>query len=65
MQGKLTNQLETDSSVDELLKKIADEKATLIAEGKIKKEKPLAEITEEEIPFDIPENWRWERWGNL
>lgn len=65
MQGKLTKQLESDSSVDELLKKIADEKATLIAEGKIKKEKPLAEITEEEIPFDIPENWRWERWGNL
>lgn len=65
MQGKLTEQLETDSSVDELLKKIADEKAKLIEEGKIKKEKPLAEITEEEIPFDIPENWRWERWGNL
>ena len=65
MQGKLTKQLETDSSVDELLKKIADEKAKLIEEGKIKKEKPLAEITEEEIPFDIPENWRWERWGNL
>ena len=65
MQGKLTKQLETDSSVDELLKKIADEKAKLIEEGKIKKEKPLAEITEEEIPFDIPENWRWERWENL
>ena len=65
MQGKLTEQLESDSSVDELLKKIADEKAKLIEEGKIKKEKPLAEITEEEIPFDIPENWRWERWGNL
>lgn len=65
MQGKLTKQLESDSSVDELLKKIADEKAKLIEEGKIKKEKPLAEITEEEIPFDIPENWRWERWGNL
>jgi type I restriction enzyme S subunit len=63
MQGKLTKQLETDSSVDELLKKIAEEKATLIAEGKIKKEKPLAEITEEEIPFDIPETWRWCRLG--
>ena len=61
MQGKLTKQLKTDSSVDELLKKIADEKAKLIEEGKIKKEKPLAEITEEEIPFDIPENWRWAR----
>ena len=73
MQGKLTKQLETDSSVDELLKKIADEKAKLIEEGKIKKDttkagasgRALADITEEEIPFDIPENWRWERWGNL
>ena len=65
MQGKLTKQLETDSSVDELLKKIADEKAKLIEEGKIKKEKPLAEITEEEIPFDIPENWRWTRLKNI
>lgn len=69
MQGKLTKQLETDSSVDELLKKIADEKAKLIEEGKIKKDttkagasgRALAEITEEEIPFDIPENWRWAR----
>ena len=65
MQGKLTKKLETDSSVDELLKKIAEEKAKLIEEGKIKKEKPLAEITEEEIPFDIPENWRWTRLKNI
>ena len=65
MQGKLTEQLETDSSVDELLKKIADEKAKLITEGKIKKEKPLADITEEEIPFDIPETWRWTRLKNI
>ena len=63
MQGKLTEQLETDSSVDELLKKISDEKEKLIEEGKIKKEKPLAEITEDEIPFDIPENWRWTKLG--
>lgn len=65
MQGKLTKQLESDSSVDELLKKIADEKLKLIEEGKIKKEKPLAEIKEEEIPFDIPENWRWEKVGKV
>lgn len=65
MQGRLTKQLESDSSVDELLKKIADEKAKLIAEGKIKKEKPLAEIKEEEIPFDIPENWRWGQLQNI
>ena len=65
MQGKLTKQLESDSSVDELLKNIADEKAKLIAEGKIRKEKPLSEIKEEEIPFDIPENWRWTRLRNI
>lgn len=65
MQGKLTKQLESDSSVDELLKKIADEKEKLIEEGKIKKEKPLAEINEKEIPFDIPENWRWEKVGKV
>ena len=73
MQGKLTEQLETDSSVDELLKKIAEEKAKLIEEGKIKKDttkagasgRALAEITEEEIPFDIPENWRWIKLGNI
>lgn len=65
MQGKLTKQLESDSSVDELLKKIADEKAKLIEEGKIKKEKPLAEITEDEISFDIPENWRYIKLGSI
>lgn len=65
MQGKLTKQLKTDSSVDELLKNIGEEKAKLIEEGKIKKEKPLAEIKEEEIPFDIPENWRWEKVGKV
>lgn len=73
MQGKLTKQLQTDSSVDDLLKKIAEEKERLIKEGKIKKDttkagasgRALAEITEEEIPFEIPENWRWVRWGNL
>lgn len=65
MQGKLTEQLESDSSVDELLKVIRQEKEELIAQKEIKKEKPLPDIEEEEIPFDIPENWRWVRWGNL
>lgn len=65
MQGKLTEQLENDSSVDELLAVIEKEKKELIAQKKIKKEKPLPDIGEEEIPFDIPENWRWVRWGNL
>ena len=65
MQGKLTKQLETDSSVDELLKKIADEKAKLIAEKIIPKTKVLPEIQEEEITDEIPDNWRWIRLGNL
>lgn len=49
----------------ELLEQIKAEKARLIAEGKIKKEKPLAEITEDEKPFDIPENWCWCRLGEV
>ncbi len=65
MQGKLTGQLESDSSVDELLEAIRKEKEELIAQKKIKKEKPLSDIEEEEIPFDIPENWRWVRLGNV
>lgn len=59
MKGKLTEQLETDSSVDELLRSIQLEKEQLIQEKKIKKGKPLAPISNEEIPFDIPDNWRW------
>lgn len=65
LQGKLTEQLETDSNVDELLENIQVEKKKLIAEKKIKKEKPLPEIQEKDIPFDIPDSWRWVRWGNL
>ncbi len=65
MQGKLTEQLESDSSVDELLEAIEQEKEELIAQKKIKKEKAIPDIEEEEIPFDIPENWRWVRLGNV
>ncbi len=61
LQGKLTKQLETDSNVDEMLINIQAEKEKLIAEKKIKKEKPLPEIQEEDIPFEIPDNWRWAR----
>lgn len=61
LQGKLTEQLETDGNVDELLKIIQVEKEKLIANKKLKKENPLPEIHDEEIPFDIPDNWRWVR----
>ena len=65
MQGKLTEQLESDSSVDELLASIKKEKEELIAQKIIKKERPLSDIEEEEISFNIPENWRWVRLGNV
>ena len=65
LQGKLTEQLETDSDVDEMLISIQEEKEKLIVDKKNRKEKPLPKIQEKDFPFDIPENWRWVRWGNL
>lgn len=64
MQGKLTEQLPGDGDAADLLKQISKEKSQLIREGKIKKEKPLPDITPDEIPFDIPDNWRWVRLGD-
>ena len=61
VQGKLVPQDPNDEPASLLLKKIAEEKKRLIKEGKIKKQKPLPEITEDEIPFDIPESWEWVR----
>lgn len=65
IQGKLTDQREEDGNARDLLKEIQAEKEKLIKEKKIKKEKPLPEITEEEKPFEIPDNWEWVRLGNL
>ena len=59
--GKLVPQDPSDEPASELLKRIAEEKARLVAEGKIKKQKPLTEIGEEEKPFDVPANWEWVR----
>ena len=65
IQGNLTEQLATDDKVEDLLQAIKEEKERLIKEKKIKKQKSLPEITEEEIPFAIPENWKWVRLGNI
>ena len=65
IQGKLTEQLSTDGNAEELYQQIQAEKAQLIKEKKIKKEKPLPEITAEEIPFDVPDNWKWVRIGDV
>jgi len=59
VQGKLVPQNPHDESAAELLKRIRKEKAWLVKEGKIKKEKPLPPISEDEIPFDLPEGWAW------
>ena len=65
IQGKLVEQRPEEGTADELFAQIQEEKQRLIAEKKIKKEKPLPEITEDEKPFDIPESWMWVRLGDL
>ena len=65
VQGKLVPQIESEGNARDLLEEIRKEKSKLIKEGKLKKEKSLPEITEEEIPFDIPENWYWCRLGEI
>lgn len=57
--GKLVPQDANDEPASELLKRIQAEKAKLIAEGKIKKDKPLPPITEDEKPFELPNGWEW------
>lgn len=65
IQGKLVEQREEEGTGEELYRQIQTEKQRLIKEGKIKKEKPLAEIAEDEIPFDIPESWKWVSVGSV
>ena len=61
IRGKLTDQLPEDGTAEELYRQIQTEKQALVRAGKIKKEKPLPEITADEIPFEIPTNWKWVR----
>lgn len=65
IQGKLTEQLPEDGTAEELLKQIAEEKKQLIKEKKIKATKALPEITEDEIPFEIPDTWKWVRLSEI
>lgn len=65
VQGKLVPQIAAEGNAKDLLEEIRKEKSKLIKEGKIKKEKPLPEITEDEIPFEIPESWCWCRLSEL
>ena len=65
MRGKLVKQDPNDEPASVLLEKIKAEKAELVKEKKIKKSKPLPPITDEEKPFDIPDNWEWVRLGAI
>lgn len=65
VRGKLVPQDPNDEPASELLKHIAAEKAELVKQGKIKKPKPLPEISEEEKPFELPVGWEWVRLGEI
>ena len=65
IQGKLVPQRAEEGNAEDLYKQIQAEKQKLIKEGKIKKEKPLPPITDDEKPFEIPSNWKWVRLGEV
>ena len=65
IQGKLVEQRPEEGTGEELYRQIQQEKQKLVKEGKLKKEKPLPEVAEEEKLFEIPENWIWVHIGDL
>ena len=65
IQGKLVEQRTEEGTGEELYQQIQAEKQALIKAGKIKKDKPLPEITEDEVPFEIPESWKWVRLSDI
>jgi len=65
VQGKLVPQDPADEPASVLLQKIREEKDRLIAEGKIKRDKPLAVIGEKETPFELPQGWEWVPLGEV
>ncbi|MGV8842900.1 MAG: restriction endonuclease subunit S [Pseudomonas sp.] len=65
VRGKLVPQDPSDEPASELLKRIAEEKMRLVAEGKIRKQKALAEIAEEDMPFELPAGWEWSQLGQI
>ena len=65
IQGKLTEQLPEDGTAEDLYQQIQQEKLALEKAGKIKKAKPLPPISDEEKPFDIPDNWKWVSVGDV
>lgn len=65
VQGKLVEQRDEEGTAEELYNQIQEKREDLVKEGKVKKQKKLPEITEDEIPFDIPDRWKWVRLGDI
>ena len=65
VKGKLVPQDESDEPASALLERIREEKDSLVKEKKIKKENPLLEISEDEIPYELPKGWKWIRMREL
>ncbi|HFQ5428941.1 TPA: restriction endonuclease subunit S [Vibrio vulnificus] len=63
--GKLVAQDPNDEPAAKLLERIAEEKAQLVKEKKIKKQKALPPINDEEKPFELPNGWEWSRFGQV
>ena len=65
IQGKLVDQRSEEGTGEDLYRQIQTEKQALIRSGKLKKDKSLPDITEDEIPFDIPNSWKWIHLGDI
>ena len=65
VEGKLVEQRPEEGTARELLVEIAAERERLVREGKMKKGKPLAPVSPDEVPFEIPESWEWVRLGEV
>ena len=65
IQGKLTEQLPEDGTAEEMYQTIREKKDALIKSKRIKKDKSELKVAEEDIPFDIPNNWKWVCWGEI
>ena len=65
VRGKLVPHDPNDEPASMLLEKITKEKTRLIREGKIRKQTPLREISEDEKPFELPYGWEWARIGDV
>ena len=65
IRGELTQRLPEDGNAEELLEQIQSEKNELVRRGELRRQRALAAITEADIPFTIPETWKWARFGDL